>query len=276
MKTLTTEQIFLEDDLKKIFDLQMAFMARLRDEKNFHSFPLKDLHTQANQAILREILGYFVMELSEASEAYVELFNLTNSLTDQDLSEKESIIKPLITAFNKELMDSLNFLVEFFIFCGLDYSDIKAYYENWLSEHNLLDSWFYEDNTMMTIMTTCRNLNIQDGYYGTMIPSRCILFNEPDVEFPLLMAGKNNGPQHQTVFEAFLWDITRTINLAGNELKNQAWETETQTNKTAFNSKAMNAFISFFRMLDFLGYESLSIYLACEETHKRINKKLDK
>ena len=250
--------------LEEIYKLQKELMDPYVKIEGLPQYPI-DINQKANQKLLKEFIGRVVEELAEAFECYDSL------LMGRQVNKTRDELLPLVKDFNMEISDALHFFVELLIFSNIEPVDIQNYFDILLSDNDLSGSAYDSDNILTTSLFYGNYLNIQMGTPKFSYGGYQIYVQEQGPYNENMRGGNQISSDRLDELKSQFWDITYTLNLAGNSLKKKPWkQTEVETDEQGFQNLLMEAYIRLFRMLSFIGMSELSI-LTVYKTKNTIN-----
>lgn len=243
--------------LERIFQKQEAYMNSLKEIEAFPDWPF-NINMKSHQLIIKDIISRGITELSES-------FELTQKITKiADTNDQDTPVEPLVREFNEELADSLHFFVEVLILVGIDSYDIDKWYHDYLQEMELSGSFYFPNNTMKTVTTYSRHMNVYQGYYR-LIPSSFKVMNEVDEDDHQIDSGIQAGKRvsKELILEQAqeLWMLTHSFHIAMNLLKKKKHRNASPDTKLHLFAEAlMHGFVRLFKYFDMVGASPISLY----------------
>lgn len=239
-------------NLERIFTMQEGYMNELKEREAFPDWPL-DINIKSNQKILRDIASRCITELSEA-------FEVSQKITDIAINNKMDDVRPLLLDFNEELADALHFMVEIFVLVGITPHDINKFYDTYLEEMELRDSYYHMDDTMRTMTGYAKHMNIFEGYYRMVSSMYTVLKIDPADEESEVMAGRVTSMDALIKQATELWMVVHALKLAINMLKKKAHrEAGPETRLNLFADELIKAWVRLFKYYDMVGTTPISI-----------------
>lgn len=253
---------------KAIYSAQLSLIMEYHKLEMVPSIDL-DLSTKESRRFIKETVGNLVEELGEADEYQVRLVEL---LVKPDLMS--SYPNSLMDAYSEELADVLHFMVELMIYSKIEPEDAIEYYRIKCQEQNI--SAIMADDLLTVGLRYARHLNAFENQMicEAKLSARRIL-TEQEYEISH-SAGYILHPEVARFAGDYSWQITKTLNLATNFLKNKPWVQGERPfiNLPEFQRKVMEAFVLLMGLYDLVGWEIKGVYqyymTKNEKNHNRI------
>lgn len=249
-----------EDVLSYIYGRQLSIVNRyIEMGKIPFNYPL-NLESRDEQQFMRELLGYLIEELSEAYEIYCKMVTLQYQQQGDTVKTKEYLVD-MLYKYNEELADILHFSLEIMLYSNINPDDINVYYRTLLQELGLDESYYFDGNTLSTILQYARHCNIQRRIYSDkqFRLSYCII-KKDELKDDFICGGRYLSPVLQTENAIQLWDITHQYSLARNMLKKKPWRSSgIEVDYAKFQEQIMEGFLNLMRYMDLVGMTEDSI-----------------
>lgn len=239
--------------LKQMFDLQKALISHYIKIEKMPKYPI-DLHTKADQSLIKDFTGRVIEELGESFESYTKMVELKTGPTKE--------IIPHLQNFNEELSDAFHFFLETLIYANFDETDIEGYYESILGKLNLADVfWYGGQDILKTCMAFAKHHNAHTGRYIKDFRLEWKVISDADLKDEFLRGGRAIGiPTHQEL-KILMWEITYWLTISRNYLKNKPWkQSQLSTDVKRFNQSIMEAWLCMFNLFDFVGHTPESVF----------------
>lgn len=243
-------QLEPKNQLEQMYSLQKSLLDHYISIEGLPKYPI-DINPKESQKLIRDFINRLIEELAEGYQAYMKAFQLHQAHHQNDISDQ-------VYLFNEEIGDSLHFLLELMIYSNINPEDILSYYGVLFNEQNLLDA-FPTSDALVTSMIYARHCNI-NGFIleNPRFPRDKKLAKSLHDGF--MNGGRILNPLAMEQAKIQLWDVTYHLQLAANKLKNKAWkQTAVNTEIGPYQEQLMEAWLHYFRYLDFLGYEAYDI-----------------
>lgn len=241
--------------MERMFGLQATLLQHYQEIEKMPPYPIS-LNSKKDQILLKDFIGRVTEEMAEAMESFLKMYEMCEA------NERDGII-PHLQNFNEEIGDSKHFLLETFIYINISAEDILDYYDVLLKKLNLHDAFWYGGKDLLkTCLALAKHINVHEGLYTsdyrigayTIIPD-----NELKDEF--LRGGRSVSIPTLERLEILMWRVTYCLNISRNYLKNKPWkQTEMVTDSNRFQISMMEAWLAYYRVLDFIGMTPDSIF----------------
>jgi hypothetical protein len=246
-----------ENILSKMLELHAELIPPyLKIEKISQTFPVH-INTKEAQILVKDFIARIVEELSEGYESlenYVVSRNVGNFVHD-DIGDS-SLISELFQSlqnFNEELADALHFYLELLIALGLN--------SEWLLDNvdmtnGLISHCYYSYGCNRQPLNLPQTFEEAERLkFLVEVP----FWNYNTFADKVLYWGGRNTSQLDLhhVFKPMLWDVTHSLNLARNCLKNKPWkQSEVATDVNKFHYWIKRGFLQLFALFGVAGYNS--------------------
>lgn len=248
IKDVTTSAPSILDGkgLEKMFEIRKELQALYIEKEKLPDYPV-DINTKASQILLRDFLYRITEEVSEVYEKYMEM---VMAASVNDLSH----IHTQLIAYNEELADVHNFMMQLLLYAHITPDSMYSYYSRELHNLNLYDIFFYEKDILRTIWAAAGELNARHATTNMSFRGVYTIDGIPEELKYLTEGGRKIDPDLIPQHAALLFDLTFGIGLAGNKLKNKAWrDTILATDGKVFQETIMKIWECWMRYLDFAG-----------------------
>lgn len=245
--------IALTDSLEQMFISQKALLEKYKIIENLPAYPI-ELDSRKGQALIRDFIGRYVEELSEAFEqaAFGALDIEKNSQTSA---------RGCIRNFNEEIADSNHFLLEILIYSNITFQDIDNMCKSRMFESGM-GNLYLSGNPIQSLLRVGRFRNSQLD-----IPNKSQLFQvftDMDViKDSTLCGGKRISSIMINTYAMFLWWITHSLNTARALLKNKDWtNTDRKVNEIGYREKLFDTLTIIFQFYDLIEMTELSLFTS--------------
>lgn len=258
--------------LEDIFRLQQKLMEHYIRIEGLPSYPL-DLTQKTAQRTIKDFKGRIIEELAEAYEVLLGIW--VNESDNTNYNKVDSL-----TQFNEEIADVLHFFIETLIFCGFDPGTIYSYLQGIAGDNPGTESFLNEESAWLTLFRFANFQNMRDGLsYNQVVNFKSFpVVNKAlvDTERPDLAGARSISPQIMVTHNEFMWEITFMINKATAYLKHKDWgQSERTANVLAFKQSMLEAFLHFFRYLDFMGQNPIGMFASYYRKNKILQKRIE-
>lgn len=249
-----------DDELYKALKAQRSFMDYLVEKGKLFNPDDFAITQKESQKVLRELAGFFLEEISEAYEEWAYLLDGNSVL----LYQNPTAFKESLQAFNLELADALAFLLEMWLFLGINQNDIQRVVGDKLEELEV--TYNDKETCWKNIFTLAHLYNQQWGFYSLVSARDTVLLPLiPDIgdkphEY---QAGRRLHVGNKTLISSIHWSLTNEVLKTLSNLKAKPWR-ESEVDLPELKLK--EAFIvdiglSFFQILDLYGATQESTFL---------------
>lgn len=245
--------------LENIYSLQKVLLDSYIGIEGLPNYPI-DVNTKKSQVILKDFIGRVVEELAEGYESHLEVVKIMDSV-GENISllsqEKYDVMISHLQNLNEEQADAMHFMVELLIYANIQPEDIYSWVEKKAAEQNILLPKDKND-----IISAAMHLGYEHGredfdnkhYY--FLP-----FESSDDVLKYIPGGREYNREEVMNMRKSLWDITYTLNIARNCLKNKPWkQSGVMTNEILYQSLLVEAFVYMMGYYARLGIDSGSLY----------------
>jgi len=227
-----------------MWDLQMELVNHYIEIEKVPP-PVWELDVKEHQINVKDFLARVTEELGEGFESYEIMY--------ENRAEPHFDNIPYLQNLNEEISDALHFLIEASIFTGVTIENILHGFRR----HALNDLEWARKDLLTYFLLISRRLNEYSisSFIGKMI---AIPENE-DLAF--LQGGRHISKKGLDELAVRMWDVTFSIQLARNSLKNKPWkQTNMRTDENQFKHHMVQAWIKMFRLLEYMGYNEEGIF----------------
>lgn len=252
--------------------LEGMFKQRIETINAFHErgmvprIDVKLMDTPNYQTFLKKLVSWMTAELGEVSMENAGALELYLTKGPQECME-ELIGYSRKSAY--ELMDVMQFILEFMVYIDVTAADINAYYSALLKERNL--ELAYQTDGLSSAMNYARHTNIWDDKVREIAFASKIAV--PEISM---------GVHHMLISEDMdffkemcMWDTVKAFNKACRFLKSKEWSTnQPEVPEGEFKRQVMIGWLYFCKLLDLHGLEPKFIYYYFDKTTKKINERL--
>lgn len=249
--------------LEKIFELQESLLSHYIKIEGLPSYPL-DVNSKKSQIILKDFTGRVIEELAEGFESQVLVNNLAKNqgyfqihngyipgspvMYNKAFEEAKGHVQNI----NEELADSLHFIMELLIYTNIGSEEIKYY----LSKISMDFGIPYEshgdvlgESIDFGLRLTGMNLGINIYSFGVLDRDECT---------PI---GWNAGESFINGVSHLLWDVTYSLSISRNCLKNKPWKQTGQlTDEITYQGLLVESFIKLCAYFGYLGLSSKTLF----------------
>ena len=235
-----------EDALGKIFELQGELLQDYIKVEGLPEYPI-DVNARSSQIIIKDFIGRIVEELGEAWESYESMIDLWCG----DIPIQVDLMISHLQNFNEEISDALHFFMELLIYSGFTNDSVKKWvykdtYTGVDTLHDLLEKGRYNCSSDITKL---------NGSFHSLVIS------DSDLKDEFLRGGRKLSMVYVDTAPKMLWDITYSLQIARNTLKNKPWkQTEMMTDEYLYETKISEAWLKFFKFLAYSGFSEESVY----------------
>lgn len=235
--------------LGKIFELQCELLRDYIKVEGLPEYPL-DVNTRSSQVIIKDFIGRIVEELGEAWESYESMIHLWGNL-DLLGVEKRNLMVSHLQNFNEEISDALHFFMELLIYSGFSLENVRGWVYKYTHTgvdilHDLIEKG--RDNSIH------ESRSLYSSFYT-------IVISDSELKDEFLRGGRNLSLVYKREASIMLWDITYSLQIARNTLKNKPWkQTEMMTDESLYEKKISEAWLKFFKFLAYSGFSAESVY----------------
>ena len=245
--------------LEQIFQMQKDLMEHYIRIEGLPQYPL-DLTQKPAQKVINDFKGRIIAEMSEAYDTLLQMWVDENDNVQYDR-------EAALTAYNEELADVLHFFIETLIFSGIDSQGIYNMLRGIADDNPGTETFLHQNSTWLTLFHFATFQNMRDRLsYNQLDKSVC--FRIMDQGFintvrPDLAGAMVLGSKLMVTHNEFLWEITYMLNRAVGHLKQKDWaQSEMTANLVAYHRNIFEAFLHFFRYLDFIGQNPIGMFAA--------------
>lgn len=236
--------------LDVMFRLQKVLVDHYVGIEGLPEYPI-DINTRNAQVLVKDFIGRIIEELGESWESMEIMMDMKDNPLNND---DRTLLIPHLQNFNEELADALHFWLELMVFINFTPTEIKVkimnqYGVSLLPKIGVLETLFYYAKQF-------NDANYPDKAY----PAYMVL-RDADVKDLFLMGGRKIGTKRVNIMKQMLWDITFSLQIARNTLKNKPWkQSEMMTDEGLFYDKVWEATFNMFIFFDFAGLTPESLY----------------
>lgn len=269
IRDIKEEPRVIEDSryLEEIYSLQKELLKNYQKIERLPPYPI-DVNTKESQVILKDLTGRVIEELAEGYESHilikgmVEKVGLNLDLMDEDIYN--NMISHLQN-LNEELADALHFMVELLIYANIEPEDINSWIDKkYLEIDGSLPERFKKNPDILNKAGLL--------YYSTWQSKVRVINSIPLLDVSVSDEQVKYLPGAKFYSDVLveedsckcLWDITYSLNISRNCLKNKPWkQTGVMTNEVLYQSKLVESFVSligYFSLLSITPEELYYIY----------------
>lgn len=251
-----------EKYLEKIYELQKGLLDHYIKIEGLPPYPI-DVNTKKSQVILKDFTGRVIEELAEGYESHLEVVKIMDSV-GENLNllsqEKYDMMISHLQNLNEEQADAMHFMVELLIYANIHPEDIYSWIVKKAKEYNV---YLPKDNT--DIIHVAMYLGSVQSREDYCIDNPCNPYFLPFESSPEVLnyipGGREYNREEVLNMRKSLWDITYTLNIARNCLKNKPWkQSGVMTNEILYQSLLVEAFVYMMGYYARLGMSSSDIY----------------
>lgn len=251
-----------EKYLEKIYELQKGLLDHYIKIEGLPPYPI-DVNTKKSQVILKDFTGRVIEELAEGYESHLEVVKIMDSV-GENLNllsqEKYDMMISHLQNLNEEQADAMHFMVELLIYANIQPEDIHSWLEKKAKEYNV---YLPKDNTdIIHIAMYLGSVQSREDYCtdNPCHPYFLPFESSPEV-LNYIPGGREYNREEVLNMRKSLWDITYTLNIARNCLKNKPWkQSGVMTNEILYQSLLVEAFVYMMGYYARLGMSSYDIY----------------
>ena len=256
--------------LEEIYKLQKDLLRGYIGIEGLPQYPI-DVNSKKSQTLLKDFTGRVIEELAEGYESQLKIEQCARAYnywySSNIAPSEKSLVINNIQNLNEELGDALHFMVELLIYTNIQPSDIKTYikklklnHAGFETEGDIVEMAMLAGRSLSVLPPTFRPgvgmYNLMLGIYGEDIKP-----NENIEDFRCMPGGWYAGEAYLRYLSELLWDITYSLNISRNCLKNKPWKQTGQlTDETAYQSLLVESFIKLMAYLSYLGLSSKQVY----------------
>lgn len=232
-----------------------------------------DLGTRASQKLMKDFIGRFIEELSEA---YSEL-ELVHENMD---SNKPGQAQEHLIAYNLELADAWHFFLEILIYSGVNGDVLEEMCQAFIEEYPVYTGLYKPGQPLKFFMAVGEHLNhFADRNVIQNRHDRFIVATENDWVVDFRLAG-GRRISHGLInhHEQLLWQITHEAMKLRNILNNREWhQTERALNPTRYKHQLMLLLTTMGLYMNFIGIGEIQIvncyYFKNRQNVQRVKEK---
>lgn len=239
------------DTLDRMFTLQKYLLDKYKIIESLPDYPI-DLNSRKGQSLIRDFIGRYTEELSEA---FVEAEEAANMIQSNNPVEA----KAALVRFNEEIADSNHFLLEILIYSGIGFRDLNTMCRESFKPSGL-SNLFIEGNPMVSLLRLGHFLNSrvnidQSILYSVFTTGECLGDERR-------RGGKKISPTMvSNTYSKYLWQIVNGLNVAKGLLKNKDWKKEEKgINEAMYRAKLFDTVTLVFQFFDLIFLTETSIY----------------
>lgn len=265
--TTPVPELSREEILPKIFSLQKELIEDyIKIEKGL-PYPL-NVNTKTSQSMIKDFTSRVVEELAEGYESLLSVNKLTQAsnlwLFNYNDSDLELMASHLQNA-NEEFADALHFMVELMIYVNLDPTDVVGYIHKYYGENTEISKISLTDIEQANIVggsILVKHLQAPDAV-GTFNPFEHTIdlledytkLDHPKIDTNLIKGGRYyNKETYLHSYKEMLWDITYSLNLSRNFLRNKPWkQSQVLVDEQAYQEEVVKSFIMLLGFFSIIG-----------------------
>lgn len=255
--------------LENMFAMQGKLLEHYTKLEKLPNYPIS-IHSKENQALLKEFSDRVIEELAEAYEYALMLHQEFDpqKVYNFEAQPREYInsIANSVFNFNEELADAIHFMLELLTYTNIGPTELMLFTEDIcrkcslqltsVNQHDILENCMGLGFCLINKSDT----NIEQGTMN--------YFNLLD----LLNLVHENAHQHSPALQRYsvkhiedlskpLWDITYSMKMANNCLKNRAWKVDQQlSDEKKYQLLLMESFVKMAGLFKLLGLTSYNVY----------------
>lgn len=258
--------------LDEIFVMQKQLMEHYIRIEGLPGYPL-NLNEKSSQKVLKDFMGRIIGELSEAYEVILNIWVNENDNVNYDKAKA-------LEEFNMEVADVMHFFVETLIFSGFDTGDIQNFLAQVSSDNPGSDTFLNPDSAWLSIFNFANYQNMKEGVsFNQVVDWKSFPIVDKafiDTQRPELAGGRAVSGQIMQLHTEYMWEITYMLNKAIAFLKHKEWsQSERQSNLLSYRQCMLEAFLHFFRYMDFMGQNSIGLYHAYYRKNQILHKRIE-
>lgn len=249
--------------LEKIYDLQKGLLESYKQIENLQEYPV-DVNNKKAQVLLKDFTGRVIEELAEGFESQLMVDKIASGFgyfnhyyIPKNQNAYNDAFKATVNHIqniNEELADALHFIMELLIYTNIQPEDIEKYLEKVLKEelsNGVSPSYqaikgrltYASENTLGKAMTVGATLI---GGLATK-GGRVFLLDPKDAPHNsdgCTPIGWNAGPGFISRISQQLWDVTYSLSISRNCLKNKPWKQSGQlTDEQTYQQLIAESFV---------------------------------
>lgn len=249
-------------ELEEIFNLQKELLSKYIGIEGLPEYPI-DVNSKKNQIILKDFTGRVIEELGEGYESMIETNSLGKKwsyfhpLKGDDISWTEdydkaySLVKSYIQNTNEEFADALHFIVELMIYTNIHPEDVYAFLKKGIAKHGI--NYDKPIQTLSDVMTLG----------GVLVSSTQ---NTHTWEIPIgedicIPTMNKSGGRFLQDASVMLWDITYSLSISRNCLKNKPWKQDCLvSDENLYQNLICESFVKLMGFYKNMGYTADSLF----------------
>ena len=237
-----------------MFDLQKVLLNQYINIESLPDYPI-DINTKSAQTLIKDFASRIIEELGEGVESYIIMMDMFH----QGIDEEEMI--PHLQNFNEEISDTLHFWLELMIYSGYETEHLMKwldkYTEGTYRGYDQLDSWI-----------KVAGLIVEQELAMKRLPCRWVV-KDHMLKDEFLRGGRQLSIERKNLMKQYLWDITYSLQIARNTLKNKPWkQTQMMTDVNQYEESMVNTCLALFKFFYFAGFTKESIYVIYYKKNK--------
>lgn len=248
--------------LEKIFELQTALLNHYIEIEGLPNHPI-DVNSKKNQIILKDFTGRVIEELGEGYESMLKIYNVRldhlktvmNGLENPENTEAYRLIKSEVQNMNEEFADALHFMMELLIYANIYPEDLYSYCNKVSSKHKGV--YGLSINNLSRAMDFSKNL-VKPIFDDQATTLDLKVGSEPDECTPI---GWETGGKVIEKSAYNLWDITYSLSISRNCLKNKPWKQSGElTDENLYQTMLCESFVKLIGFYASMGYTDKSLF----------------
>lgn len=237
--------------LESIYGLQKELLNHYIGIEGLPQYPI-DVNSKKNQVILKDFTGRVIEELGEGYESMVEVNRL--GTTNQYFMTKPNEVlvnnedwrmtRAHIQNINEELADALHFMMELMVYANIEAEDILTY----------LNKLGFKAEDLDRVMVYGSNLIRNNESRGYRISSA-------DTKDICTHVGWEASDSLLDDYSIQLWDITYSLSISRNCLKNKPWKQSGElTDENTYQKLLCESFVKLMGFYYRVGYTAKTLY----------------
>lgn len=247
--------------LEKVFELQKSLLDHYVKIEGLPSYPI-DVNSKKNQIILKDFTGRVIEELGEGYESMLKIYNARLEYLRANMSGLENpqkmeiyqLIKSEAQNMNEEFADALHFMLELLIYANIYPEDLYTF----CNKVNLENKANYglKVNNLSRLMQFASRL-VKPVVDGLGILDLKIEHEEDEC----IPVGWETGQSVIDHSAYNLWDITYSLSISRNCLKNKPWKQSGElTDENLYQEMLCESFVKLLGFYASMGYTDKSLF----------------